>query len=191
MDKDSSPGSLTACRCAPVSENVRGTSRSHSRRTVPALHEVERHAAAVVTSATRTMRKEAEAYGLTQAEFVAVRLLLPGKELTLTELARRLSRSVTTMSRVISNLEDKGLLYKRRTRDDRRLVFLKLTEEGVALGSSLQERAMSYEEMCVRGISDEDLLICYATLRKIAMNQVSWEKRSAELDFVHQSAEVM
>ena len=89
------------------------------------------------------MDREAAACDLTTKEFAAVRLFLTDLEWTATELAQMLSVDASSMSRVVNSLVDRGVLRRQRPREDRRLVFLKLTEEGVALGLELHERAHS------------------------------------------------
>ena len=60
------------------------------------------------------------------------------------------------------------------------MVYLKLTEEGVALGFELQERVHSYEERLTRGISPEDMETCLATIRRIVANHASLEEANSD-----------
>ena len=59
-------------------------------------------------------------------------------------------------------------------------MLLKLTEEGVALGLELQEKAHSYEERLTRGISAEDLEVFLATIKEIVANHAAWEEANSD-----------
>ena len=78
--------------------------------------------------------RAAAAFNLTPLEFALIRLLLIDLECTATALTHMLSVNAPTISRLVSKLVDRGVLHRRRPRKDRRVVLLKLTEEGVALG---------------------------------------------------------
>ena len=109
-----------------------------------------------MNTVSRGVDREAAAFNLTPLEFALIGLLLVDLECTATGLTHMLSVNAPTISRVVNKLVDRGVLHRRRPRKDRRVVLLKLTEEGVALGLELHERAHSYEERLTRGISAED-----------------------------------
>ena len=154
--------------------------RTHSHRIETPLHSIGQHANALVNVVARGVDREAAAYDLTPTEFTVVRVFLTDLEWTATELAQMLSADASSISRVVSKLVERGLLSRRRPREDRRKVLLKLTEEGVALGLELHEKAHSYEERLTRGISPEDLEIFLATIRRIVANHASWEKENSD-----------
>ena len=60
------------------------------------------------------------------------------------------------------------------------MVYLKLTEEGVALGLELQERVHACEQRVTRGISSEDMETCLATIRRIVANHAALEDTSSD-----------
>ena len=165
-----------------MSEAEHRSYRTHSHRVETPLHSIGQHANALVNAVARGVDREAAAYDLTPTEFAAVRLFLIDLEWTATELSEILSVDASSMSRVVSKLVDRGVLRRRRPREDRRLVFLKLTEEGVALGLELHEKAHSYEERLTRGISPEDLETCLATMRRIVEDHASWEDANSDPD---------
>ena len=115
-------------------------------------------------------------------------MFLTDMEWTATELDQMLSLSASVMSRAVSKLVDRGVLRRRRQREDRRMVFLKLTEAGVALGLELHEREHSYEEKFTQGISAENMEICLATIKRIVANHAALEDSNS--DPVGQAGEV-
>ena len=154
--------------------------RSHSHRVETPLHSIGQHAKALVNAVARGLDREAAAYDLTPTEFAAVRLFLIDLEWTATELSEMLSVDASSMSRAVSRLVDRGVLRRRRPREDRRLVFLKLTEEGVALGLELHKRAHSHEGRLTRGISPEDLEVFLATIRRIVANHAALKESDSD-----------
>ena len=59
-------------------------------------------------------------------------------------------------------------------------MFLKLTEEGVALGLELHEKAHSYEVRLTQGISPEDLEVFLATIKSIVANHAALEESNSD-----------
>jgi DNA-binding MarR family transcriptional regulator len=53
-----------------------------------------------------------------------------GRTLSMTELAKRIMISPSGLTRVVDGLEKKGLVERKRTREDARVVFASLTTEG-------------------------------------------------------------
>ena len=162
-------------------EPVNGPDFAQSAAKGPPLHSLKQHADALVNTVSRGVdRAAAAAFNLTPLEFALIRLLLIDLEWTATALAHMLSVNASSISRVVSKLVDRGVLQRRRLSKDRRVVFLKLTEEGVAFGLELHERAHSYEEKLTRGISAEDQEVFLATIRKIIANHATLERSESD-----------
>ena len=86
------------------------------------------------------------------------------------------------MSRTTTQLEDKGLLQKVRTREDRRVVRLRVTEEGASLIPELMARAQEYYVFLVRGISREELVGSMAVMRKMISGSEEGENHPAQAE---------
>ena len=163
-------------------ETGNSSHRTHSHRVELSLDILEQYATALVNAVAGGVDREAAACDLTPMEFTVVRLFLTDLEWTATELAQMLSVDASSMSRVVNKLVERGVLRRRRPREDRRLVFLKLTEEGVALGLELHEKAHSYEKKLTRGISPEDLEVFLETIRRIVANHSACEDANSDPD---------
>ncbi|HEY6482143.1 MAG TPA: MarR family transcriptional regulator [Steroidobacteraceae bacterium] len=72
------------------------------------------------------------ARGVTSAQFIILANLGFGAVKSASELCKGISYDAGAMTRMIDRLEDKGLIRRKRCPNDRRLVYLELTEEGVA-----------------------------------------------------------
>ena len=71
-----------------------------------------------------------EALALTDAQWRLVLLLADGQGGTASELARRSMQSSGGMKRTIDRLESKGIIRRIRSKEDRRVVNLELTDKG-------------------------------------------------------------
>ncbi len=69
--------------------------------------------------------------GLSATQFMTLNLIPDGaKSMTLSELAARMNLGTATVAKTIDSLEDRGLLTRTRSDQDRRVVHLSLTEDG-------------------------------------------------------------
>ena len=84
-------------------------------------------------------------HGLIPMEFALLRLFFVKEEWTTTELAQALPVKAPRISRVVSKLVDMGLVSRRRPSNDRRVVFLTLTDEGRTLTLDIQRTVHDYE----------------------------------------------
>ena len=113
------------------------------------VHTLGHYATSLLHAVTKGVERETQAYNLTPLDFAIVRLFLTDREWTATELAQILPVEVSAISRIVSKLVDRGFLYRRRPKSDRRVVILKLTEEGKQKGLDLHARVHAYEERLV------------------------------------------
>ena len=177
MGVDHNMSEMVSRQMSETGNRSHGTS---SHRVELPLDGLEQYATSLAKSVTRGLDRETAAYDLTPTEFAAVRLFHVDQEWTTTELTQMLSVNASAVSRVVNNLVNRGVLSRRRSREDRRMVYLKLTEEGVALGFELKERVHSYEERLTRGISSEDMETFLAVIRRIVANHASLEEANSD-----------
>lgn len=134
------------------------------------LHNLGQNAKALLDAVTKGIDREIAVHNLTQLDFALIELFLTDREWTTTDLARVLPVEVSAISRMVKKLVNRGLLFRRRSRRDRRIVFLKLTKAGAALGSELQSVVQAYEESLTVGIGKEELDTFLTVIRKILAN---------------------
>ena len=141
-----------------------------SRGSQMPLHSLGQCAAALLNAVARGVNKELADHGLTSMEFSMMRLFLHDEEWTATELAQVLPVEVSAISRMVSKLVDKGLLFRRRQKSDRRIVILKLTEEGRALALELHQSVHAYEDTLIAGIRDDEMETFQSVITKVMAN---------------------
>ena len=125
----------------------------------------------------RGMLEDLKPYDLSPVEFSVLTVCLRKGECTATQLARILPVEASRISRIVSRLFDKGLLHRRRLRNDRRIVMLRLSESGIELISGMSRRIQKFNVELVQGISDEEVRIFASVASKILENYGAREQR--------------
>ena len=93
---------------------------------------------------------------LTSAQYIVVVLLARGKVNTLAELCEHMVYDRGAMSRLISRLEDKGLVAKKQSVEDRRSTLLCLTEKGQQLYPEILPTVNDIYRKALTGFSDDE-----------------------------------
>ena len=92
----------------------------------------------VAKSTKRSIRADLEALGLTVPQGMALHTLAAaGGRLSARELGRECDMLASTATGVVDRLELHGLVERERDNDDRRVVWIKLTEQGAELQTRL------------------------------------------------------
>jgi MarR family transcriptional regulator, organic hydroperoxide resistance regulator len=89
---------------------------------------------------------------------------------TQTDLGASTYRDRPTMSRILDGMEARGLVKRKRDRDNARIWRVHLTARGRDLRGVLVPRARALVELGQRGIDPHDLEITRSTLQRIFAN---------------------
>lgn len=73
---------------------------------------------------------------ITAPQLVCLRAVIALGPLTATAISREIHVSPSTVVGILDRLEDKGLIRRERSREDRRIVFVAATEAGIDLAKS-------------------------------------------------------
>lgn len=149
------------------------TQRSHS-----SLANLERSVGGLVNALTKGVTNETAPYGLNSVEFELLRTCLEERECTATDLAKVLPIDASRISRMVNRLVDMDLLVRRRLRSDRRIVMLRLSDEGKELVSMLHSRIQEYEAKLTDGVSEEEINVLASVASKILANHTAMERSS-------------
>jgi DNA-binding MarR family transcriptional regulator len=82
--------------------------------------------------------------------------VLKMRAFTLSELAERMSVSAPTMSNTITTLEERGWVQRRRSDEDRRVVWIEITDEGRAALDAMQSEVQMRIAHLLEGLSEEE-----------------------------------
>jgi DNA-binding MarR family transcriptional regulator len=95
---------------------------------------------------------------LSSAQFMVMSTLATSTEaITASQLCRGISYDAGAMTRMLDRLESKGLIRRRRSLEDRRVVFLELTEAGRAAYPRMRLRSMNVQNRFLQGFDREEL----------------------------------
>jgi len=118
-------------------ENDKSFFETHGYRILLALRRIIR----AVDIHSRRLNDE---FKITSPQMICICSLSKKPSMTLSELASDVNLSISTVNGIVDRLENKGLISRTRSTQDRRKVVLKLTEQGSEIlkraPSLLQER---------------------------------------------------
>jgi MarR family transcriptional regulator, multiple antibiotic resistance protein MarR len=97
----------------------------------------------LVTGVRTRMIQEMDAcltpYGLTAAQFIILRRIAEGVATTAADLCRVLEYDTGSMTRMLDRLEEKNVIIRERSSDDRRVVKIQLTSQGAEQYPTLKD----------------------------------------------------
>ena len=108
-----------------------------------------------------------EPLGLTQAQWIPVLRLASGEAQTAAELARSTMQTAGAMTRLVDRLVDKGIIERERSTDDRRVVRLQLTDEGIRAAVQVPDIVKSVNEAALSPVNPDELAQLQSYLRRI------------------------
>lgn len=115
-------------------------------------HLVGRARSALLTS----LDCELEPFGLTGAQFAVLKYVADGTADTAADLCRTLHYDTGSMTRMLDRLEEKAVLRRERCTQDRRVVYLLITDTGNDLLPRLRQAAVRVLDRHLRGFSREE-----------------------------------
>jgi DNA-binding MarR family transcriptional regulator len=101
-------------------------------------------------------------------EFAVLNRLHEREELTQIELAELTYKDKPAITRMLDRLIERGLVRKVASAADRRAMVVSLTPEGEAMRSAIVPLTVQFLEIACAGISDADLTVTVATLKRIS-----------------------
>ena len=103
--------------------------------------QVDRIAEAIIylyTESRRLTKEHAQKHGLTGPQLSVVKLLEQLGDVSLSELSDKIRAQNSTVTGIVDRMEREGLVDRRRSTEDRRVVHIRLTEKGEKLAASLK-----------------------------------------------------
>ncbi|MFK8242918.1 MULTISPECIES: MarR family transcriptional regulator [unclassified Facklamia] len=83
-------------------------------------------------------KKNLQKYDLTYTQYLVLVILWEEKMLSLKEIGQRLELSSNTLTPLLKRLEDKNYLLRIRPDEDKRQLYVQLTEDGMALQQDIK-----------------------------------------------------
>jgi MarR family multiple antibiotic resistance transcriptional regulator len=108
--------------------------------------------------------------GFTSAQWPILRLVATGATPTAADLCRQLNYDTGSMTRMLTRLERKGVIARRASAEDRRVVRLQITPAGRKLYPKLREVVMRVLNHLTAGLTAEEIHQLSDQLRKMRDN---------------------
>jgi DNA-binding MarR family transcriptional regulator len=96
--------------------------------------------------------------GLTDAQWKPMFLLYQGECSTAADLSRIACHDTGAVTRLVDRLEDKGLIRRHRSAEDRRVVKLELTDAGQSVAAKVPEIIVDVANHVLAGFSDDEFV---------------------------------
>ena len=113
---------------------------------------------------------ELEPLDITWAQWGTLLKIANGRAETATELCRTMAGDTGSMTRMLDRLEQKGLIQRDRSSEDRRIVQLSLTKAGQKLYPKLPPIAVKVLNQQLKGFSRDELETMKGFLRRMLAN---------------------
>jgi DNA-binding MarR family transcriptional regulator len=123
-------------------------------------HLLSRVRAEMLAALDKALEADAElsALEISSAQFIVIAALaLAESAKSASDLCKGISYDAGAMTRMIDRLESKGLIRRNRRQDDRRVVYLELTEEGSRAFPRMREVSMGVLNRFLRGFSQGEV----------------------------------
>lgn len=130
------------------------------------MHEIVESFREVKKAFYQLLSQQADIYGITGIQFMALKAIQNNPQIGVTELADVLRLGNSTVSGVIDRLEKASLVVRKRSDSDRRSVTLEITEKGREIYLQTDQK---YSEVIfgVLNTAEEDIDHLLITHRKI------------------------
>jgi MarR family multiple antibiotic resistance transcriptional regulator len=100
---------------------------------------------------------ELEPFGLTGAQFAVLKNVADGTASTAADLCRTMHYDTGSMTRMLDRLEEKSVLRRERCTEDRRVVYLRITDTGNELLPQLRAAAVHVLSRHLAGFSPDEV----------------------------------
>jgi DNA-binding MarR family transcriptional regulator len=104
---------------------------------------------------------------LSFAQFFLLSFLATAKEITMTDIARKMGHSTAAATGLVDRLEKLGYMERTHAIDDRRKVLVRVTSKGVDLVNKLREQLQSRIAEAMQETDADDVSSFFSTYRKL------------------------
>ncbi|PVY80913.1 MarR family transcriptional regulator [Cupriavidus alkaliphilus] len=116
------------------------------------------------------VEQEVSSLDITQAQASCLMMLATGRASTVTDLGRELNTDMGSVTRLLSRMEKRGLIERRRRDADRRVVDLSVTPQGQKLVQQLPAIFCKVLAHHFRGFSEDEIQLLRGMLRRVIDN---------------------
>jgi MarR family transcriptional regulator, organic hydroperoxide resistance regulator len=122
----------------------------------------------LATEGRRLTKEYARRVNLTGPQLTVLKMLEAFGDLSLSELSERIRAQNSTVTGIIDRMEREGLVVRARSRDDKRVFFIKLTSKGARIAEGIEVEPMQILRSTLASLSATDMRDLMRILTKLA-----------------------
>ena len=120
------------------------------------------------TESRRITKELAKRADLTGPQLTVVKLLEQVGDLSLSELSDKIRAQNSTVTGIIDRMEREGLVTRERSKEDRRVVHIRLTAKGNALAADIPVEPMEIFKGALQSLSGQEMRDLMRIMTKVA-----------------------
>jgi DNA-binding MarR family transcriptional regulator len=130
------------------------------------------------TESRRITKEVARSAELTGPQLTVLKMLEGVGDLSLSALSERIRAQNSTVTGIIDRMERESLVVRTRSTEDRRVVYIRLTEKGAKIAREITVEPMEIFRSALESLSASDMRDLLRILTKIARRVQSLVRRS-------------
>ena len=115
-------------------------------------------------------------YGISISQCHILDVLAEEGDLTMQQLARRMFKSISTMTRVAGQLVRKGYIKRRQDAEDGRVVHVSTTPQGKAILAAVHRDMIETQKAILQGIPASEWAGAFRVLEALARGAQRWQE---------------
>ena len=115
-------------------------------------------------------------YGISISQSHILDSLAEEGDLTMQQLAKRMYKSVSTMTRVVGQLVRRGYVKRRQDPEDRRVVHVSITPQGKAIVAAVNRDLIETQKVILQGIPPDQWAGAFKVLEALAHGARRWQE---------------
>ncbi|MFI5342322.1 MAG: MarR family winged helix-turn-helix transcriptional regulator [Candidatus Methylomirabilales bacterium] len=115
-------------------------------------------------------------YGISISQSHILDVLAEEGDLTMQQLAKRMFKSVSTMTRVVGQLVRRGYVKRRQDPEDRRVVHILITPQGKAIVAAINRDLIETQKAILQSIPPDQWAGAFKVLGALAQGARRWQE---------------
>ncbi|OGB88954.1 MAG: hypothetical protein A3G35_17135 [candidate division NC10 bacterium RIFCSPLOWO2_12_FULL_66_18] len=115
-------------------------------------------------------------YGVSISQCHILDVLAEEGDLTMQQLAKRMFKSVSTMTRVVSQLVRRGYVKRHQDPEDRRIVHVSITPQGKAIVAAINRDLIETQKAILKAIPSDQWAGAFKVLEALAQGARRWQE---------------
>ena len=115
-------------------------------------------------------------YGISISQCYILDALAEEGDLSMQQLARRMFKSISTMTRVVSQLVRRGYVKRRQDPEDRRIVYVSITPQGKAIVAAVNRDLIETQKAILQAIPARQWEGAFKVLEVLAHGARRWQE---------------